>query len=292
MNKQQKNNIFWIVTFLLISIGLFVFQNFVMPAQQQAKRAVVYVASKDLSDETLIDIQAGDQFKTIQISEDSIIEGSVLDLSSVNGKVIEGGLLEGELLTTKRLTDETKESGDLFVKVEPDFPVDIRDGENVQVFVQGDFGEGYNEVKSLYKQKKVYSSSRVTNLIEGDSSQGYYLRMDEQELKDYYLSKARGAIILAKISPTAGDITKNMVLTNKPLDALVEKTVEENSVDVSEEGEITSSTDAAVRYEVKEGDTFESVAHSFEMPVEAIKAVNPSISELKAGEYISLPGQN
>lgn len=284
MNKQQKYNIYVIVGFLLISIGLFAYQNFLMPAQQQARQSVIYVASRDLSDETIINAQEGGQFQALQVSEDSVVPGSVTNLETVNGKAIEGGLLEGELLTTNRLIEDVKENGNLFVKVEPDYPVDIRDGENVQVFVQGDFGEGKTEVKSLYQQKKVYSSSRVTNLLDGESSQGYYLRMSEEELKDYYLSKSRGAIILAKISPTAKDVTKSMVLTNKPLEDLVEKPVEE-PIETDED----ESAGSSVHYEAQEGDSFESVAHQLELSVQELKDLNPTTDELSAGDFIVLP---
>lgn len=293
MNRQQKNNIYWIVGFLILSIGLFAYQNFLMPAQQMARQAVIYVATQDLSDDTIIKAEEGGQFQALEVAEDSVIPGSVTDLKAVDGQSIEGGLLKGELLTTNRLVEDERERGNLFVKVEPDYPVDIRDGENVHVFVQGNFGTGNVEVKSLFQQKKVYSSSRVTNLLEGESSQGYYLRMSEEELKDYYLSKSRGAIILAKISPTAKDVTKSMVLTNKPLEDLVEKTVDaiEETEDAEEEIEEVDEPDMpAVRYEAQEGDTYETVAHALELSVEELKAANPAIDTLRTGDFITLPG--
>lgn len=286
MNKAQKNNIYLIVGLLVLAIGLFAYQNFFMPAQLQAKRAVIYVAGTHLADETVIDTSKSDQFKAIQVSEDSVVPGSVTNLESVNGKVIEGGLLEGELLSTSRLADPTDDKGDLYVKIEPDFPVDIRDGENIAVFVNGQNEEsGESQVVELFSKKQVHASSRVTNIIEGESSQGYYLRMNDKELVDYYLAKGKGAIIVAKIVPMAGDIAEELGATGT-LDDLAPKTEEK-----IEESSKETVVEQDGRYEVGEGETFETIAHDLEISVSALKDENPQLNELRAGDKITIPGQ-
>lgn len=280
MNRNQKNNILMIIGFLVLAIGLFAYQNFVMPAQQQAQRAVVYVANQDLADNTTIDQTNTAQFKAIQVSEESVVPGSVTNLNQVHGKVIEGGLLEGELLSSKRLVDKETEEGDLYAKVEPDFPVDIRDGENIAVYVRYyDDAERRDKVDLIFDQKQVHSSSRVTSLIEGDSAQGYYLRLTQEELRQYYLAKNKGAIIVAKIAPNAGDITE-VLQTLEPSDEAKEETKEE------------STTADRASYEVGEGETYESIAHDNELSVSDLKAANPELNEVTAGINIVIPGMN
>lgn len=278
MNRNQKNNILMIVGFLFLAMGLFAYQNFVMPAQKQAQRAIVYVANQDLADNTVIDQANKEQFKAVQVSEESVVPGSVTNIKQVHGKVIEGGLLEGELLTGKRLVDESSEDGELYAKIEPDFPVDIRDGENVAVFVRHyDDADRKERVDVIFEQKQVHSSSRVTSIIEGESSQGYYLRLTEEELKDYYLAKNKGAIIVAKIAPNAGDITDVL--------QTIEQAEEEAAV------ESTVEVDGA-SYEVGEGETYESIAHDNEVSVADLKEANPELNQVRPGTKIVIPGIN
>lgn len=269
MNKNQKKSIFTIVGMLILAGAMFAYQNFFMPAQQQARRAVVYIANRDISDDTIINIE-GKQFDEIQISDDSVLEGSVTNLSKFDGKVIEGGLLKGELLTEFRIVDQQDEKGTLFVKVEPDFPVDIRDGENVRVFVQGKDEFDKSAVAELFTQKQVYSSSKVTNLLEGDSTQGYYLRVDDEELIQYYEAKTKGSIIMAKISATSGDVTETIEGKRVKLEELAEKA-------------------GVMRYVVEEGDTYESIANDLSVRPEMLKIMNPNVKTLEVGDKIIVP---
>lgn len=282
MKKELRNNVVALSTILVASGSLFAYQNFVIPSKEASSSRIVYVARENLSRDTEIEANRNDQFTPIKVNGDSVIEGSVTDLSQVDGKYIEGGLLKGELLSTMRLKENTKEEGDYFVKVEPDFPVDIRDGEEVAVFVRGyNEGDGREQVVSLFDSKRATASSRVTNLLEGESTEGYYLRLTERELVDYYLAKNVGAIIFAKIVPNSVDVTEKIQAEGTIQDlAKIEKT---------EETEESEFQDGDVRYEVKEGDTFESIAHDLEISVETLKGANPGKDQATTGQFINIP---
>ena len=293
MNRSQKNSLYLIIGFLVLAIGLFAYQNIVMPAQQTADRVLVYVAGTNLSDKTVINASDTSQFKAVQISGDSLLHDSVTNLDSVNGKVIEGGLLEGELLRMKRLSDAKTDEGELFIKIEPDYPIDIRDGENIAVFVRGvNEKTRMDEVVQLFAQKKVHSSSRVTNLLEGESTQGYYLNVTANELEAYYLAKNKGVIIAAKISPTSKDVTKveNTIGALQRLSNLPEEV--EEPEDDSESSVANNEAVPGDDYETQPGDTYESIAHDHQVSVDALKRQNPNIGEVREGIIITIPGEN
>lgn len=285
MNQSQKKTIFAITGLLAVSGGLFGYQNFFIPAQQQASKAIVYVAKNDVPADTKI---SEEMFSQVAISSDSILEGSVQNISEVVGKEVEGGLLKGEQLFNQRLSDETTEKGDLYVKIEPDFAVDVIEGENVRLFVQGSTETGENSVVELFSQKKVYSSSRETSVVEGETTEGYYIRMTDKELEDYYLAKSKGTIIMAKITTTEGDVVKNSESkeTKEKLDNLSDK-----KTDKKTEKKTDKTNESNLTYEAKEGDTFESIAHDLEASVETLNELNPDIKTVQAGDLISIPAE-
>lgn len=279
MNQSQKKTVATISGLLLVSAGLFGYQNFLMPAQQQASKVPVYIAAEDVPADTVI---TKEMFKEVSISEDSSLEGSVVNIDEVVGSEVEGGLLKGEQLFLQRLTSDVSEEGNLYVKVEPDFPIDIRDGENVRVFLQGNTNTGESAVVELFNQKKVFSSSRVTSIAEGDSVEGYYMRMTDEELNEYYSAKTKGSIIMAKISTTDGDVTKEVkTSTGVDVNDLKDKT------DKSDE----SSDENNLRYEVKEGDSIESIAHDLEISKEKLQSMNENVETVKAGDFINIPAE-
>lgn len=280
MNQSQKKTVLAIAGLLAVSGGLFGYQNFFIPAQQQASKSIVYVAKNDVPAETKV---SEEMFTQVAINSDSVLEGSVQNIDEVVGKEIEGGLLKGEQLFNQRLSDETTEKGDLYVKIEPDFPVDVMEGENVRLFVQGSTETGENSVVELFSQKKVYSSSRETNAAEGETVEGYYIRMTDKELSEYYLAKSKGTIIMAKITTTEGDIVKkNKSNVKEELTNLSDKKTDKKT-DKEDESNLT--------YEAREGDTLESIGHELEVSVETLNEMNPDIKTIKSGDLISVPAE-
>jgi len=293
MNRNQKSNIYLIVGFLILSIGLFSYQNFFMPAQEKLEKVTIYVAGEDISHNSPIDVSNGNQIKAIDVDKDSVVPGSVTDINALDGQFVKGGLLAGELITHSRISPIDTDEGNLYVKVEPDYPIDIRDGENVRAFIQGvNDVSGQTQVVELFHEKKVYSSEKVTKLFDGESVQGYYIKLTDEELKDYYKGKEKGLFILAKITPDSKDVTDLDIQSTGNLDDL--KTIEKED-EVETEGNETTSTESnennedLVVYEVKEDDTFESIAHRLEISVDELKKLNSSYDELNAGDTINIP---
>lgn len=293
MNRNQKSNIYLIVGFLILSIGLFSYQNFFMPAQEKLERVTIYVAGEDISHNSPIDLSNREQIKAIDVDKDSVIPGSVTDIASLNGQFVKGGLLAGELITHSRISPNDTDEGSLYIKVEPDFSIDIRDGENVRAFIQGtNEASGQIQVVELFHEKKVYSGEKITKLFDGEAVQGYYIKVTDDELKDYYKGKYKGEFILAKIASDSKDVTDLDIKSTGNLDDL--KTIEKEDEVETEDNETTSTesnenNEDSVFYEVKEDDTFESIAHRLEISVDELKELNSSYDELNAGDVINIP---
>lgn len=193
MNKK-KSNLLLVVLLIAVAGGMFAYQNFIMPAQQIAQKTVVFVAKKDIPADTQL---KQDMFSAVEVTTDSVISGSIQDMADLEGKRLIGGVLKGEPIMAQRVSDLVDEEGTYYVKVEPDYPVDLREGEVVAVMQKTE-----NTVDTLFKRKNVYSSSQVTSILEGESVAGFYLLLTQEELEKYYLAKDNGGVIMTKIEMT------------------------------------------------------------------------------------------
>lgn len=192
--SKKKNNILLVVLLIVVAGGMFAYQNFIMPAQLIAQKTVVFVAKKDIPADTQL---KQDMFSAVEVTTDSVISGSIQDMADLEGKRLIGGVLKGEPIMAQRVSDLIDEEGTYYVKVEPDYPVDLREGEVVAVMQKTE-----NTVETLFKRKNVYSSSQVTSILEGESVAGFYLLLTQEELEKYYLAKDNGGVIMTKIEVT------------------------------------------------------------------------------------------
>ena len=194
MNRNQQKSLFTLLVLLGTSVVLFLVQNVFLPQQQASEVTSVYVAAENIPSDTLI---SADMFTTVNVPTDSVVEGSVLNVAEVEGQRLQGGLLQGEMLFAQRLSTDTAAEGDLYIKVEPDYPVDLEDGEFVRISVQYTEESGI-QIDTLFDKKQVFSSTRVLNLVEGSETTGYYLLVDKDEMEAYYTAKSTGLIIMNK----------------------------------------------------------------------------------------------
>lgn len=192
--SKKRNNLLLVVLLIAVAGGMFAYQNFIMPAQQIAQKTVVFIAGKDIPADAKL---TKEMFKPVEVTVDSVVEGSIQDVTAIEGKRLIGGLLKGEPVMAQRISELVDEEGTFYVKVEPDYPVDLREGEAVAVMQKTE-----NDVEVLFERKIIYSSSQVTNILEGESISGFYLLLTQDELKEYYLAKESGGVIMTKIEVT------------------------------------------------------------------------------------------
>lgn len=267
MRRESKITILSILGLLAVSIGLWSYQTFLLPKQAAEQYRVMYVASKDIPTDATI---TADMLKPVSVANDSLIEGAVTSIDDAVGQRLTGGLKDGELLFKQRLSKDIEEEGQFFVRVEPDYAIDLEDGEHVSVLVQDNL-----DIQTLFARKQVYATNRIVNLLEGQSTQGFYLLLTEQELENYYHSKNKGLIILSKIDTVATDED----IANGTGDPIV----------LNDKGNSSEKEQSNRRYTVKENQTMEDIAYELEVSVETLSELNDGKTEVKSGDIIAIP---
>lgn len=270
MKRESKMTILSIVGLLMVALGLWSYQTFLVPAQEAEKYVDVYIASQDIPTNAVI---TNKMLQSVKVNEDSVLDGSIRDANQAIGTRTVGGILKGELIHTSRLTDDIYNEGDLFVQIEPDYLVDISDGDHVRVYAL----ESNGNLSVLFERKEVYASTRFANLLDGTATTGFYVLLTEQEVKSYYSAKLNTSIILGRIKTVAtnDDISNS---TGEPI-------VFEQSEATQENGEVESNN----RYTVQPGQTLEDVANDVNTSVETLSVLNDGITEVEAGDIIVIP---
>lgn len=285
MNANTKKSTYIIGALFTTAVGLFGYQNFYMPAQEQQNTSVIYVAATDIPTDTVL---SAEMLKPVTVSEKSVLPGSITNVNEAVNKRLTGGILEGEMLFAQRISSELEEEGSFFVKVEPDYPVDLQDGDHVLVAGQNDSGDLFE----LFSRKQVYSSSRVVNLVEGQAATGFYLLLTEEEMNDYYSAKVNDLVVMTKIDTVATnkDLENE---ANKIAPKEVELPKKETSTEETKKEEPkkngTAGEPSNLKYQVQEGETLESIAHELEVPVEELSAVNNGVDSINKGDMINIP---
>jgi LysM repeat protein len=276
-----------IVGLMVLSGGLFAYENVYVAKQEQANKVTIYVANQDIQAHTAI---KADMFQPLEIDNTSVLQGYVLDLNSVVGKELKGGLLIGEPLTQQRLDDKSSnEKGELTLKISPDSVGDIKANDNVRVYVQlinEDSGE--ITVKELFTNKKVLKDNEGEgSLLTGNQqepSKDFNVIANENEVKDYYVAKQSGSIIVVKINELDTEKITTDAKTADKFDAKSDEVKNASKDDKSgDEGQAIST------YTVKEGDTLESLSLKFKTKKDTISALNGGKEEFEAGEMIQVP---
>lgn len=286
-NKKYKTTMGAIAGLMLLSGGMFAYENFYLAKQEEANKITVYVAKQDIQAHTSI---KAEMFQPLQIDRTSVLQGYVLDLNSVVGKELKGGLLIGEPLTKQRLDEEgNNKVGELTLQITPDTVGDIQVNDNVKVYVQlvnEDSGEV--TVKELFANKKVYKETEAENsLLPGGkekSANSFNVIATEKEVKDYFVAKQSGSIMVVKINELD---TEKITSDAKAVDKFEADSDEVKNASKQDNG--GDEGQAISTYTVKNGDSLESLSLKFKTKKETISALNGGKEEFEAGEMIQIP---
>jgi LysM repeat protein len=291
-DKKYKATMSVIAGLMVLSGGLFVYENVYLVKQKEANQATIFVAKKDIQAHTSIDAS---MFEPVKIPKDYVLPSYVVNINSVVGKELKGGLLKGEPLTVQRLEDKgSYKEGNLLLEIVPDFAGNIQPNDNVKVYVRltnQDTGE--STVKELFKQKKVLPTEKETNAllntgnnnVDNDKERSFAVKATEKEVKDYYVAKKSGEIIVVKI----GDLDTQKITSSQKGEVGKFDANSEEVKNASRPDETDDEGQAVMTYTVKEGDTLDSLSLKFKTKKETIMALNNGKTVFEEGEVIQVP---
>lgn len=287
-NKKYKTTMGTIVGLMVLSGGLFAYENFYVAKQQEANKVTIYVAKEDIQAHTAI---TADMFMPLQIDNTSVLKGYVIDVNSVVGKELKGGLLQGEPLTQQRLESKgTSKQGDLTLKITPDSVGDVKANDNVKIYVElTDKDTGEVSVKQLFANKKVLKDAQTSTSIlsanKDDKNNGFNITVTGKEATDYFVAKDSGKILVVKINELdTNKISSHATKSKDKFDANSEEVKNASKQSGSE-----SEGQAIQTYTVKKGDTLESLSLKFKTKKETISALNNNKETFESGEMIQVP---
>lgn len=279
MSKQAK-----VLTGLLVLTGgLFSYQNIYVPNFELEQEAVVYVARDTIPAYTEVDAS---MFQGVTVSAHSVLPGSVTNIQSVSGKQIVGTLQKGELLSNARLTEDENPEGSLLTEVKIESNLPLKDNDNVRLIKKYKGEGGKFIVEELFASKKVYTKNTVFGVVENTAGQpqdgmSFYLQLDQDEVFKYEEAISTGQIIAVKILDEVDDSVESSV--SKENEAGTTKLVSDI------EPIQTEDSRATVQYVVKDGEDLADIADKFVTTESSLREMNDGISKVKAGDKIFVP---
>ncbi|WCK57698.1 LysM peptidoglycan-binding domain-containing protein (plasmid) [Aneurinibacillus sp. Ricciae_BoGa-3] len=289
-DKRYKTAIGSIVGLLALSGGLFAYQNVYVAKQQQANKATIYLANKDITAHTAL---SPDMFQAVQIGKDSFVPGYVDNMNGIVGKQLKGGLLKGEPLTAQRLeTKKASSEGNLLVKIAPAYSSELKVGDKIRVYVRVTSRETNSTTTYFLFEKTVVQimppSSNSGDVIKVPTFQ---VHASDKEVQLFYDAQKDGDIAVTtvdELDSTKINSEKNYADTKaQSLDGKVYDPTTANPV--GQNGGANSQSQAVMTYQVQTGDTLSSMALKFKTSNYAISALNNSRTNFKAGETINVP---
>lgn len=297
-SKKYKSTIAIIATLTALSGGMFAYNNIYLPKLQASQTETEYVAKEDIKAYTEL---KPEMFESIQVPKGAVLNGYIKDINTIKGFKLKGNLLKGEALSSVRLTKEDLDKqGGLIVTLSSDATNDVKGGDYVNVYVLlTDKATKQNSVKLLFENKKVTDTEvglkkEISTVTQEKKS--LTISFTENELKDYYVAKETGKIIVAKV----GDLDTKV----SSKDGEIQTKESENSSG-SEVGKFDANSSevknaqkvqtkdgksmSVVLYEVKEGDTLASLSLKFKTTEDIVKELNDGKETFKAGDRITVP---
>lgn len=272
--------------------GLFAYDNFIRPMREAKQLTTVYVAKEDIPSYTKI---TPEMIEEHQIRTDSLIDGVVTNKNEILEKEIKGGLLKGEPILNQRIVTEKSDSENMFfLRIDSDVTGDLANNDNVRVYtILTNRSTGETSVRELFKNKKVQmTTASIGAQAIGNTNAGYfYTRATNEEIKDYYIAKNSGSIVVVKVDPLSSELDSPSEFNGQKVEKFdrdsdeVSQSVRLDSVDGDDEAAIVSHT-------VAEGDTVQSLSLQLRTSTSNIISANDGKTNLEVGKTLDIPISN
>ncbi|MFJ8528568.1 LysM peptidoglycan-binding domain-containing protein [Bacillus sp. NPDC094106] len=278
-SRKNKKLLYAVGGLTSLSILMFGYQNFYIANQQDKNNTVIYLAKEDIQAKTEVN---ANMFTPVHVSKGGLLKGYVTDINQVKGTQLKGGLLKGEPISTQRLEPKEKGKEDkLKVKIQSEYMPDIKDNDNVKVFVLlTNKHSEKSEVQTLFTNRKVEVATVSTDATQSPKKE-FYLQLTEEEVKQYYDAQSKGKIIITKMM--------NVDVSNINSDSGYNPNSEVAKGASNEESEKDKAS--VISYQVQDGDTLDKLAIKFKTDTETISKLNGNKKVLNPGDKITVPAK-
>lgn len=296
INKKYRSTIAIIGLLATLSGGMFCYQNIYMPKHIESQTGTIYVAKEDIKAYTEL---KSDMFIPEKINESSILSGYITDISNIDGFKLKGNLLKGEAINEVRLTkDDLSEQGGLETVIQPDNQIEVSTGDYLNIYVLlTDKITKESSVKLLFTNKKVISDdsgikNNISNATNIESSKAVSVNFTEEQLKDYYLAKEKGKILIAKVGDLDEKASSNDIeLSNTDENTKIDK-FDSQSMETSNAKRVIAKDGKSISvmyYEVQDGETLDTLSIKFKTTTDNLIELNNGKNEFSTGDKITVP---
>ena len=289
--KSKNQTVFLIVIALLVavSVGMTIF-NMTVLSNEEVEYTQVWRVKKDIPANTQLE---SSMFGSQTVIKDAAaaLPGMVYDLTSALSHIDPDTretvphyssmpLGEGQYLTTSMyVTESNPENGQIYtIELVGTYVSDVAYSDAVDIYLL----TPDNEVEELFMKKLIYrakttaiadAATTQTQTAAYEAASKLYIRVSYKEMVEYYTCLRDNRIIIV---PYNAKFDPNYVPDNRAEEVVEEKELPE----------------ATWQYPAEEDMTFEEFAYEWDVDVEVLRGLNPDLTEIKAGDLVTLPYGN
>lgn len=264
---------------IIFAVILFCLQNFGLPFLAKESMTQYYRANQDIK--PYMELTA-DMFSPVEAKTGEVPAGLVTNFSEVEGLFANGTIHKGEYLSLeKTMTSNGEENCVYTMEINADYSGPVQYDDYIDVYTLSKD----NVPALLFKNKKLYSAGGQVLATDGEQGTTQqtvdkkYIKVTKEEMLEYYSKLHLYQFI---ILPTAQEYAG--------ADALKESgNASENGQ--TAENQPTGGENNSFQWTVKTNETWDSIAKDWNVSVEDLKALNPSVDELKEGITIMVPAE-
>ena len=272
INKRYKRMKIMILVLVFLSIGLFLFQNIGLSFLASKTQTQYYMASKDIQPYTEI---TADLFTAITVDSDKVPTGFITNFSEVEGTYTKDVMHKGEYLTKYKFTTNNEEKDCIYtMEINADYSGPLEYDTYIDIYTLSKD----NVPSLLFSNKKLYSAG--TKVLANAETEGAadntvdkkYIKVTKQEMLEYYSKLKSYSFIVLPVAE--GYVGQESNATIK---------------DVTDDANTKTNNTGTFVWEVKENETFASIAQDWGTTEEKLKELNPDVKEVKTGIKIDIP---
>lgn len=290
MSKKIKNSLLSIqLVFLATTLGLAYYVTDYAPKKQNSENQIIYVAKEEIAPNVLITNQLlNDKFEEKVMTKKDVLPSYIQSFNSDQKLYTKNTILKGEPLMNTRLKDSKEVEGRFEIKLEPNYIGKLNQNDYVQVFVQiVNSKSGESTIHTLFPKKQIKLVKASNEHI--DSVDEVYVNVSEDELRDYYMAKQKGKIILGKITNPDLDMSDVEVLDFES-EEFKEAIILEDTTNTNIET-INPENQQVAEHTIVQDETLESIATQYNTTLDILKEINPELVNeiISEGQVVYVP---